>query len=102
MKEYIQKVRDLLQDPNKWIQGDDAIDIKGGGVDPTDPNACKWCLMGAFLHFKAPQQVRDYIHDLCFELKGTGYGRGFNDTSTHEQVISLLDKALERYSNDKS
>ena len=93
----LQKVRDLLADPDNWIQGE----YKNNGC---------YCLVGALRHVWNDRHTfggeTGYMHDLYavakltdrFDADGATCAIiSFNDTEgrTHDEVLALLDKALE-------
>lgn len=43
------KIKELLTDESKWIKHNTALTAVGSSCAPTDPDAVKWCLYGAFL-----------------------------------------------------
>lgn len=99
----LQGARDLLQDPARWCQGASAKNVSGRFVAPASPAASRWCLLGA-VEASLVKQGNDghsgsrAVALLYYEV---GKRRGenahtsvFNDTSTHADVISLLDAAI--------
>lgn len=46
-----QKIKDLLDRPEKWTQGSMARDVNGMDLmDPLMPGVTSWCLLGALEH----------------------------------------------------
>ena len=43
-------LRELIDDERKWCTHYVAIDRHGIICGPTDPNACRWCLMGGLMN----------------------------------------------------
>lgn len=43
------KMIELLKGPECWTQGANARRPDGSGTDSRDPEACQWCLIGAFV-----------------------------------------------------
>ncbi len=41
------KAYELLDTPERWIQGDNARDLMGDPCHPDAPDACQWSLFGA-------------------------------------------------------
>lgn len=41
------KIKDLLTDESKWVQQTYALDEVGNNVYSNNPNATRWCLVGA-------------------------------------------------------
>jgi hypothetical protein len=63
------KVKELLTDSSKWIQGDFAKDQNGVSVKDVN-KGCKWCLSGAILycypnnkHYDAFCKVIDFLYN---------------------------------------
>jgi hypothetical protein len=83
-KEALLKTKELIATPDKWTQGVDARNIVGQPVDPKSKRAVCYCLYGALI--KVTNDVDD---------------AEFNDSSTHEQVLELINKTLEDYENDQ-
>lgn len=94
---------DLLKDPDRWCQGSFALDENGNDVEPTDPNACRFCLHGAAeklyqeakRHSDALSRIRKAIlmvlpEDSPYHLRVVA---NFNDTATHAMVVDVLRKA---------
>jgi len=41
------KLTELISGPNRWIKYKSSTDINGLWKEPTDPEACRFCIMGA-------------------------------------------------------
>lgn len=103
------QVRALLAEPERWCKCSPACDAIGGGVNPVDPTACRWCLDGAiqFVVGDDPEllaKVRTIIHPVARRLYP--YRRGFshmgvNDdpATTHADILAVLDAAIEEASH---
>jgi hypothetical protein len=84
-----------------WTQGALAQDADGVYVYSTDPNACKWCLIGAidasFGTVDKWQPAMDAAQKAIAELTGKNIGNislsRWNDDCdrTQEEVIKLLE-----------
>ncbi len=101
--ENLKAAKALIADPKNWIQGDYA---QGAVYDPTismgnDPGAVCFCSLGAL------QKVGDTMHEE--ELPESKYlldaldtlntefvsVPGYNDNSTHAEVMVLWDRAIQ-------
>ena len=101
-------VKNLLDSPDKWIKTFEALDDKGRGTHPKSQEACKWCLDGAVNASSADSVTyitTMRILDRCLddnnsvsELIAGGEAVSYNDLpeTTYIDIISLVDKAIER------
>ena len=111
-KEVLEEARTLITDRNAWTQGSDARDADGNPVKHTDAKACKFCATGAIFHVSdlfgpaikiLAQTIRleekefydDYLEidssDVCDPIELI---QGFNDETSHENVLDLFDRAI--------
>lgn len=96
----LRAVHELLSDPRKWTRGALARTAEGTETYPRSPNAVAWCLIGA-LEACAPDLVSYWaarsalVAEVARRAPGTGMPR-FNDTTTHEELLSVIDEALRR------
>lgn len=70
LREQLCAVKTLIQYPEQWYQGWFAANLAGHGVFPTDPTACRWCLMGAISHcISAEDDIQNVVQHLaqCIE-----------------------------------
>lgn len=101
-------MRTRLKPDGNWIKGYSAKDDRGLQVDPAGPNATCWCLSGAVIADSEPYRVSRPVFMLLADAidgkPGPTYRDvetardiiiDFNDSSTQEEVISLIDKAIE-------
>lgn len=83
---HYDRVWKLLEDPERWCQGDNAVDAKGYPVPPSSDRATRWCLRGAVrkvypndwqsvvrltpcIHWNdAPERTHAEVIALCKEL----------------------------------
>lgn len=63
-KETLIKAKELISDPSKWIKKVSALDNKGRGINPTDDNACKFCMLGAITKFDGTAFYNPWAHEL--------------------------------------
>jgi len=101
--EALKAVKKLLQNPNHWTKGANARDINESSVNGSNPEAVKFCLIGAFdklqWHYEELSTIDNYfaIADAKNYLRnaiGSAFISDFNDNSTHKQIITALNKAI--------
>lgn len=99
--EILVAARELLSDKKHWTRGDLAHDVDGAAVDPRSKNAVCWCVIGAVQKFSLGYQcdALNRIHNAVGES-----GSEFNDyhTTTHADVLRVLDAAIEKAKQDAS
>jgi hypothetical protein len=61
------KIKELLTDESKWIQGSFARDKNGDKVMAWDKSAVSWCLLGAFNMCYPTWKEKDPILDKLIE-----------------------------------
>lgn len=83
-----------------WIRGYLALNEEGRTVDPNNPTACKFCMMGALYNVAEPQPSANQmtIADAAFAAlyDVTGGTSTFNDhpATTHAEVLDAFDRAI--------
>ena len=98
-KQIITDTKQLLSDPKHWTKNTSARDVNGNMVAAKECIAVCWCLYGAVRAntdnfgeaISVSNVLFDYLPDDHWSLPN------FNDSreTTHEDVIRVLDKALE-------
>jgi hypothetical protein len=58
-----ERARDLIADPNKWVQGDAAVTSTGDPIDPWHKDAQRFCVQGA-LYLAAHELTGDHLASL--------------------------------------
>jgi hypothetical protein len=102
--DVLQEARALISDPAKWTQCSFARDAKGKSLfSGYNKDAVCWCAMGAIEKVLGKDLSLDLTPYTI--LKDTGYIHitdwppsgvtTYNDRSTHQEVLSLFDKAIE-------
>jgi hypothetical protein len=102
----VKTVADLLRDakakiagPEAWTQGVLARDTAGVAVDPTNPDACRWCAEGAVVAATG-QQTFEEASDRCLAYLRASCGEAalfaWNDAPerSHEEVLEVFDFAI--------
>ena len=92
--EILKAARKTLRNPGRWTQGEFARTKSGVGVDWDHPGAVCWCLVGAvYAGCQTPQQKMAAYTALIRQAGGAVSSA--NDSSTHPEVLALLDRAIE-------
>lgn len=103
-KQVLEKARFILSDREQWSQKAFARDRYGQPLEPNNPMACSWCLLGALaissnsMGFTPPpllkflQQMLHYLHGEQFGSLGE-----FNDYVNHQGLIEFIDTCLQRF-----
>jgi hypothetical protein len=99
------KVKELLATEEQWTQGHYAKNTNGTPVGYTSEDACSFCLLGALDKTVQNLICRSEIPSLCVAINeklNAMAGNNddvilseFNDTHTYEEVIAVLDRAIE-------
>jgi len=114
--EVLERALDLLSDPAKWTKSAMAKDAIGKSVQPYEPAAACFCMMGAMERgargILENHQIRDYyanatalnaeveaqrmVSHILYDRRGIFSIPGFNDHSdtTHDEVVSIMTEAL--------
>ena len=95
----LQQAKGLIDEPNRWTRGFMARDKFGTVVDPRDPAARCFCIIGA-LHRAAPGCRCSLEGELKKDLPkgGTAHIPFFNDReeTQHADVMALFDRTVAR------
>jgi hypothetical protein len=101
--DVLKDVRELLSDPNHWTKGAYARDARDNFREPRAPDAVKFCLLGALARFDA-SEYEPALSRLAVGVQRRGQNATlaqFNDASSHEDVLALLDEAIARMKGDE-
>lgn len=104
--EILKDARELISDPSRWTQGQEARGRFGQTVTANSAFACAWCTIGAVSKVSASEHVQDVIK--AFNYLGDalpGENRllsTFNDSHGHADVMALFDRAIERATRSDS
>ena len=90
--ELLRQTRELLSDRNRWTTGYYAYDNAGNKCEADNPAAERFCLLGAMWRVSGN-------FDIAINAGHVLYGdavklAGFNDLSTHTQVLGWLDNEV--------
>ena len=101
--EILTQARDLIVkdgkvNPDTWYQGEYAVDSKGEQVLSNDPNACRFCSVGAVGHVTASAYVENspayyYLNKAAYE-SGIVWAIELNDKHP-ELVPAMFYRAIE-------
>ena len=95
--EILKAARELISDPAHWTQGSEARDEKGDPVLARSKGARCFCAVGALISASGKAPWKRPLEALRSELpKPIFYVSDFNDTGSHEEVLALFDRAIER------
>lgn len=102
-KDYLIKIKETINTPNKWCKGFYATNKNGKPVLVNDDTALCFCISGAMdkVIFYYPDKIK--IHNkLFFTLNLNMNLTIFNDSSetTHQDVMDLIDKAIQSCKDD--
>jgi hypothetical protein len=81
-------IRNLLSGPDKWTQRAAAVNVEGFHRLPTDEDACRWCLLGAFQKVRAAQETYYVMYNA---LGGAVWAFNDADRTTYQDVVDFLD-----------
>lgn len=117
VKEDLTKAREIIAVPEHWTQNHLARDKRNCPVPPEDPDAVRFCAIGAIMralntgdtlhswpydHVRALEETLDQNASnipsfgvALFDRTGLGVAH-FNNTHTHEEVLSLFDQTIAR------
>lgn len=106
--ERLEQLHDLFADERRWTKGIFAQNAEGADVsDPTSVEACKWCLLGGVMKVcglsstwmttletrGVEQRLRQALPSGFVNVHGVSI-TSFNDKSTHDAVVLLIDRAI--------
>ncbi len=92
--QVLQATRKKISLPGNWCKGTWARNALGNPVDKFSSSAVAWDLMGALLIVSAAPGVMKAL-SLLRTANGDRPLGPFNDRSTHEEVLALLDSAID-------
>jgi hypothetical protein len=103
--EKLLEVRALIEEPEHWTQGSFAKDASGKHTNAMSPTATCWCLIGALRKVTGgdssnPQSINTFVA-LTNVTEGTSISL-FNDTHTHDEIISVIDAAIAYETGNKN
>lgn len=96
----LKSARQLIAKPSQWTQGHYAVTARGRPTysKASKAKAVKWCAAGV-IYASEPRYEES---DACFDELNKSLPRGysnivkFNDSHTHAEVLSVLDKTIKR------
>lgn len=101
----MQAARFLLEDPNSWVKGSNAIN--GGAVScvATSASAISWCAVGALLAFWSDRRIYSTVLNDAISALNDVCGQaivGLNDAedTRHAIILQMYDKAIEKVASE--
>ena len=90
MTQEYKTVAELLEDPKRWTQREDARAANGNYTYPDSPDAVCWCLYGAMKKIYPDIYAYNAIRDTVIKKLNGGIVF-WNDATgrTHEEVLNL-------------
>ena len=92
------RVRELIEDPENWIQDNIAEDSAGLPTYTYSPTANRFCLLGAIRRVAASHDGEYDIIECLYAIDDDRQLDDgiptFNDSTTHSEVLTLLDRAI--------
>lgn len=104
IKTVLEKMRELLQDPEKFYQNGDyiyAASADGRSTHPNDPSAVRFTILGALLHVTRIKALRDGVTYLLLPLMENQSFHLYNAIRTHGEILALIDRAIETINKGK-
>jgi hypothetical protein len=98
-KEILIAARAKIEAPERWTHGAYARDAAGRKVEPTCPDAVRWCVRGA-IDASTEQHSNKRPSSVLFSQAVAGYGALYipiwNDAPnrTHAEVLAAFDRAI--------
>jgi hypothetical protein len=95
--EILKAARELISVPERWTDHYYARDKNGNYRFGDDPDAVKWCSIGALQHAASARGVSSIQVPwgvLESQLRGGQSLAGFNDRARHSDVLALFDRAI--------
>lgn len=95
--EVLRAARELISVPERWTQGVNARNGNGFSVSYDDPSANCFCLYGALCRVTGRALVGEAWEIVDHLITSGGVFSSvsiFNDYTTHDDVLSLLDEGI--------
>lgn len=98
--EILRAAREKIADPARWRKGWYASDVNGVDCYGHDPEACRWCAIGAIQAVVGDPDTDQAPSRALRSAAGVG-AHYFNDkpSTTHSDVLSLFDRAIAAQEN---
>jgi len=95
IKNILIKAKAVIANPDNWIQNSMAQGIDGWQTSVSDPQACKFCSVGAIYKVNGSMNSVTELARIALEKNTGGLSLDmFNDTHTHQEVMALFDTAI--------
>jgi hypothetical protein len=100
--EMLRAAKAKIGEPDSWCMGSEAVNASDEAEDPTDPEACRWCSIGAVIAVGGIGSPYVFtLLDDAAKAMGKGGKLGLraaallNDTTDHATVMKMFDRAIE-------
>lgn len=101
--EILKAARALIEDPERWCHGVEAVNAAGEPVAAVTEGACRWCAVGA-LERVAPRRewlrligaFSDYLWDRGYPGHTFNALAMLNDNEGHDAALAAFDAAITR------
>lgn len=94
--DVLKAARELIRDPARWCQDAFACDADGDAVHTLDPQAVRWCAVGALNKVAPSSEVSADAYGLLEVAAGPICVSDINDAEGHEAVLAVYDEAIAR------
>ena len=99
-RDLLIKLKTKIQNPDNWTKYVMSRDATNFPCMPIHESACRWCLLGALEsiipYARDPRAAHNILYSRLFSFTPRGSVSDFNDSSTHEEVMTFLDKVINR------
>lgn len=106
----LERVNEYFQSEANFVQNSAALDLHDNSVDPRSPDACRFCTLGAIVHFshvlhprshvrmeKADSSAKDLLRSVLKEADPYLTIVGGNDRRGWKFMRRMLKKTIDRY-----
>lgn len=93
--ELLRKARDLISDPERWVQSWFSVNKDGNPVVGNNGPAVRWCALGAVHHF-APDYASSMAAKAALRRSVGGPVSHVNDRQGHAAVMEMFDRTIAR------
>jgi hypothetical protein len=92
--EILRAARERIEDPERWCRGAFAKTASGTPVEPWEPEAERWCAVGAVVAVQARHEEALRARLLLDDASYADSATATNDHSRHVAVLRMYDRAI--------